>query len=212
MPAPTEPTSASPNPAFPDLDLKNRHLAAFLAWLIPGLGHIYQRRYGKGLLFAICILGTFYYGLAIGENKVVFASTQPIVSRNFAFVRDRWQYPCQFWVGLPALPALVQRARVIDGNEPFPFIGMAPPRETLPNGERFTSTDVGNQTIYQPNELAQWQYDLGYKFELGWVFTVVAGLLNVLAIFDAHAGPLPVHQHPPDDKKKENEGDKNGSG
>ena len=201
------PPTPGPVAAFPELDLKNRHLAAFLAWLIPGLGHVYQRRYGKGALFAICILGTFYYGLAIGDNKVVFASTAPILSRDFAFVRDRWQYPCQFWTGLPALPALVQRARVRNGKEPLPYIGMAPP---LPHGE-FKSKDIAGNFINQPNQLAQWQYDLGYRFELGWVFTAVAGLLNVLAIFDAHAGPLPVHQRAPEEKKKA-EDSKDGSG
>lgn len=206
MAAQNVPTSSSPNPAFPDLDLKNRHLAAFLAWLIPGMGHIYQGRTGKGLLFATCILGTFYYGLAIGDNKVVFASTAPIVSSDFAFVRDRWQYPCQFFVGLPALPALVQRARVLDGMEPLPWIGQAPPQPASRDG--FPIEDVAGNLARQPTQLAQWQYDLGPYFELGWVFTVVAGLLNVLAIFDAHAGPLPIHQHKPGKKKKEEDDDK----
>ena len=36
----------------PSLDLKNPGLAAFLAWLIPGLGHIYQGRILKGVLFS----------------------------------------------------------------------------------------------------------------------------------------------------------------
>ena len=210
MAAQNDPASSSPNPAFPDLDLKNRHLAAFLAWLIPGMGHIYQGRTGKGLLFAICILGTFYYGLAIGENKVVFASTAPIVSRDFAFVRERWQYPCQFFVGLPALPALVQRARVRDGQPPLPLIGQAPPRGL--NEAPFPVEDVAGKFANEPTELAQWQYELGYRFELGWVFTVVAGLLNVLAIFDAHAGPLPIHHSKPDEEKKEENDNKGGSG
>lgn len=191
------PTFTAVNSAFPDLDLKNRRLAAFLAWLIPGLGHLYQGRTGKGLLFAICILGTFYYGLYIGDGKVVYASTAPLISRDFAFVRDRWQYPCQFFVGLPALPALVQRARVLDGKEPLPYIGMAPPKEA--NQGPFDVIDVSGNTAHQPTELAKWQYELGYRFELGWVFTVVAGLLNVLAIFDAHAGPLVIPAAKPDD-------------
>ena len=195
------PTPAAVNPAFPDLDLKNRRLAAFLAWLIPGAGHIYQGRTGKGLLFAIFILGTFYYGLYIGDGKVVYASTAPIVSRDFAFVRDRWQYPCQFFAGLPALPAVVQRARVLSGKEPLPYLGMAPPRQAAPGG--FEVIDVAGNIARQPTELAQWQYELGYRFELGWVFTVVAGLLNVLAIFDAHAGPLVIQTAKPDEDKKE---------
>src|SRR5262245_54445208 len=32
-----------------DVELKDPPLAAFLAWLVPGLGHIYQGRTGKGV-------------------------------------------------------------------------------------------------------------------------------------------------------------------
>lgn len=202
MPTNIGQNTAPVNPAFPDLDLKNRRLAAFLAWLIPGLGHLYQGRTGKGLLFAICILSTFYYGLYIGDGKVVFASTAPIISRDFAFVRDRWQYPCQFFVGLPALPALVQRARVLDGKQPLPWIGQAPPKGA--DQGPFEVKDVAGNIARQPNQVAQWQYELGYRFELGWVFTVVAGLLNLLVIFDAHAGPLVIPSNKPDEKIEQN--------
>ena len=58
-----------------EIDLKDPRLAAFLAWLIPGAGHIYQGRTGKGVLFFVCILGTFFYGLYIGDGRVVYAST-----------------------------------------------------------------------------------------------------------------------------------------
>ena len=71
---------------------------AFLAWLLPGLGHLYQGRTGKGILFFVCIVGTFIYGLYLGDGRVVYAST-PILSR--------WQFLCQVGVGLPALPAVL---------------------------------------------------------------------------------------------------------
>jgi len=45
-----------------------------------------------------------------------------------------------------------------------------------------------------------WNYDLGEMFEIGTVFTVIAGLLNILAIFDAYGGPLVIP--PPEEKKK----------
>ncbi len=38
------------------VDLRNRYLAALLAWLIPGAGHLYQGRRTKGQLFFVCIL------------------------------------------------------------------------------------------------------------------------------------------------------------
>ncbi len=94
----------SPDPDDPvEIDLRNRYLAALWAWLIPGAGHVYQRRYAKAILYAVCILGTFFFGLGLGRNKVVYAS--------FRRPDMRYPYICQVFVGLPALPALVQRQR-----------------------------------------------------------------------------------------------------
>ena len=39
-----------------EIDLRNPLRAAFWALLWPGSGHIYQRRYAKGILFMACIL------------------------------------------------------------------------------------------------------------------------------------------------------------
>src|SRR5437870_7556008 len=103
-----------------EIDLRDPALAAILAWLIPGAGHLYQRRTGKGLLFMICILGTYFFGLALGEGKVVYASWNQ--------VDRRWQYPLQLGAGLPALPAIVQSMIVRRGNEPRMGGVMAPPR------------------------------------------------------------------------------------
>lgn len=38
--------------------------ACMLAWLLPGLGHFYLRRTGKGLVFLLCLLGMYALGLA----------------------------------------------------------------------------------------------------------------------------------------------------
>ena len=40
------------------------------------------------------------------------------------------------------------------------------------------------------NELAEWHKKYHSYFELGTVYTMIAGLLNVLVIFDAAAGPV----------------------
>lgn len=185
-----------------EIDLKDPRLAAFLAWLVPGLGHFYQGRTGKGLLFFVCIIGTFYYGLYVGGGRVVYASTAPIV--NMQFLRDRWQYVCQVGVGLPALPALVQRERMNRGMAPmFGDNFMRPPYTVAPANQPdlFRSEDmtVKKNEVIHPDELAKWNYELGDNFEIGTVFTVIAGLLNILAIFDAYGGPLLITS---DDKKK----------
>lgn len=178
------------------IDLKDPFLAAFLAWLIPGLGHLYQGRTAKGVLFFVCIMSTFIYGLYLGGSselgwgRVVYASW-----------RDgdkRLNYFCQIGAGLPALPALVQASRV--GNRKEPLFGgfMAPPQ--LP-GDRIPG---GGPTL---DELHR---KLHRFFELGTVFTMVAGLLNILAIYDAWGGPVfpqPEKEEEEDDQDEEGKPD-----
>lgn len=89
------------------VDLKNPWLAGCLAYLIPGAGHLYQGRYFKGILYSTCILGTFLYGMHLGDWCVVYTRTEGGESgagRSFG-------YFAQVLVGLPALPAAVQSYR-----------------------------------------------------------------------------------------------------
>lgn len=94
--------------------LKNPWLAALLAYLIPGAGHLYQGRVFKGLLYFVCIVGTFLYGMKLGDWKVVYyRGDLPLLkAANLGYL-------AQALVGLPALPALVQSKRYFDpGNRP----------------------------------------------------------------------------------------------
>jgi Family of unknown function (DUF6677) len=176
-----------------EIQLKDRRLAAFLAWLFPGLGHFYQGRTGKGVLFLVCIFGTFLYGLYLGEGRVVYASTTPGIF-------SRWQYYCQLGVGLPALPAIVQARRAKAGLGPlFGIEWMRPPKMFGDFGE-FRSTDNSGNEVISPDELAKWNHDLADRFEMGTVYTVIAGLLNLLVIYDAYGGPLVI---PHEEKKKQ---------
>ncbi|MCA9134036.1 MAG: hypothetical protein KDA45_12805, partial [Planctomycetales bacterium] len=56
------------------LDLRNRNVAAVLAWLIPGAGHFYQRRYFKSAIFSVCILSSFLIGMFVAGGRCVYAS------------------------------------------------------------------------------------------------------------------------------------------
>jgi hypothetical protein len=165
-----------------EVDLRQPGTAAFLAWLWPGAGHVYQGRYAKGALFMICILSTYFIGLTIGEGHVVYAS--------WTKEDKRWQYICQVGVGLPALPALVQNRRVMADKEPLLGGIMAPPRQPVqPEGK---------------DMLASWHESLSGNFDLGTLYTMIAGLLNVLAICDAYSGPFV----PSSDKEKDEDSDK----
>ncbi|MBC7352266.1 MAG: hypothetical protein H5U08_07895 [Thermogutta sp.] len=154
--------------------LKDPWIAAFLAWLLPGLGHWYQGRQAKAILFFVCIMGLFIYGCYLGGNRelgyarVVYASFRPGDMRLY--------YLCQIGVGLPAMPALIQAARVRQNKPPLWNNFMAPPR---------LGTDDDN-----PPTLSRLCYELHAYFDLGSLYTAIAGLLNILVIFDAFGGPL----------------------
>lgn len=179
-----------------EIDLRNPAVAAVWAWVWPGAGHIYQRRYAKGVLFMACILGTWIFGLGLGDGHVVYASW----TKN----DHRWHYFCQLGVGTPALPALMQSRRVRDGKEPLLNGFMAPPRNVV--------SDSAPAWKLQDDELAQWNLNYHSYFELGTLYTMIAGLLNILAIYDAYSGPMIVSpdeksdKPPPDGEKKKKRG------
>jgi len=208
-------------PKAPAIDLRDPWLAAFLAWLVPGLGHMYQRRWGKGGLFMTCILGTFFYGLWLGGGRVVYASFRE-GDAHYAFL-------AQVGVGLPALPAVVQAMRVSGTSPKAPLLGgfMAPPmipgqlvpRAWILDQRAKHPDDVEFDPAYFPDadeiyyrysgipiergysdQLGQWNYKLGAFFDLGTVFTMIAGLLNILAIWDAWGGPALPGGAPDNDK------------
>lgn len=162
------------NPADPtQVRLKDPITAALLAWLIPGLGHLYQGRLAKAVLFFVCIMGTFTYGLYLGSDsevgwgRVVYCTWRP--------EDRRLHYLCQIGVGLPAMPALIQTIRVNCDKEPLGSF-MAPPPLINKFGEHTpTVNDIHRR--------------LGRYFSLGELYTSVAGLLNILVILDALAGP-----------------------
>ncbi|MCC7084480.1 MAG: hypothetical protein IT427_05690 [Pirellulales bacterium] len=245
----TTPNLQSPveSPAKPsEIDLRDPWLAAFLSWLIPGLGHIYQRRWGKGGLFMACILGTFFYGLWIGGGRVVYASFREPDFRDW-----RWHYIAQVASGLPALPAVVQAIRTGGPSPKAPLFGsfMAPPmhrgqpvprewveeqsaREVKADPqpreyeyalryfrefrteenptEYYVHYDPDPHDAVSPNateQSGQWNYKYGAYFDLGTVFTMIAGLLNVLAVWDAWGGPMVIMPKPKREKnKKKNDG------
>lgn len=180
------------------IDLRNPWLAALLAWCIPGLGHFYQGRNHKGGLFMGAVLGMFLAGMWLGGGKVVYASWRP---------EPRFAYVCQIGAGLVAMPALVQ-SRSMAGPARQPLFGstfMAPPLRpgqivSRAYAERVVDSDPDIEAEafferppgreFRGDQLSVWQRRLGRWFEYGTLYTMLAGMLNLLAIYDAFAGPL----------------------
>lgn len=155
------------------VDLKNARLAALLAWLVPGLGHLYQGRRGKAFLYFVCILGLFFTGMVMGEWKIVYWRWVNPLHSSEDF---RIWYPAQFWVGLVTFPAVIQATLVKYGMNPV----------------------LGGYLAEPPmNAINALHSSAGRFVDIGVVYTSIAGLLNVLAIYDAYEGPAIVDEPAP---------------
>lgn len=126
----------------PAVPLKNPWLAGVLAFLMPGAGHLYQGRIFKAVLYFVCILSTFGFGVSIGEGRPVYLyyynrvddgrqqedfldfpadlivqqDATPNGQRRFSQRLMNYGYLAQVMVGLPALPGLIQNARYNPGQ------------------------------------------------------------------------------------------------
>ncbi len=157
------------------VSLRRPEVAAVLAWLFPGAGHFYQGRQAKALIFCVSIMTIYILGMLMGAGKVVY----------FSWLKEdrRWQYFCQVGVGVPALPALVQAWHLSRAPTPLWSGFMARPQDK--------------------NVLSKWHSSLSAGFDLGSLYTMIAGLLNYLVVFDAYGGPLP----PPISERKKRKRD-----
>jgi hypothetical protein len=184
-------TEASKPSSQEPVDLKDPTMAGLLAWLVPGLGHCYQGRWAKAVLYFGSIIGLFVLGLYLSGGSYVDASG---MEHKLGYGRAvyfawrpadrRWHYICQFGAGLPALPALLQASRMNNHQKVWWGGFMAPPR---PSADRRDNGNDPNADQPTRSDLDRW---LARRFELGGVLAMIAGLLNVLAIYDACAGPV----------------------
>lgn len=180
------PTSPHPAPA-PPVDM----VAGVLSFLVPGLGQIYQGRIAKGVLFLVCLYGMFFGGMAMGDWKNVYivetaedgrgttpwANNSWHLPRSAANLVNRLHYAGQFWIGVAAWPAIWQYNHLpVPSETTSPF---------LHNFERAPSVEEGNENQRQ-----------GKLPDVAWVYTVIAGVLNILVIYDALAGPAFVAAAP----------------
>jgi len=150
--------------------------AALLSYLVPGLGQISQGRVGKGLLFMVCLYGLFFYGMELGQKKNVYLPRGKAIVGPWKLPRiasdlyQRPQFAGQFWIGIAAWPAIWQYWH-FDNRQP---------------ADRYLGT---YQRMEDEDKLNDLQRQGDKTWDLAWVYTVIAGVLNVLVIYDAWAGP-----------------------
>jgi Family of unknown function (DUF6677) len=257
------------------IDLKTPWVALVLAFLVPGAGHFYQGRRFKGTVYMACILGTFLFGMFLGEWRPVYWTENAGQGRFGRPAKKNLGFLAQAGVGTPAIFAYLQSRRYhslgnqpaiqnapeVKGNRDEPlattidaeFTGVLEYKDGRPqqpvsgrlhlepwnrtfkgtletaNGnlqlgnslfvdsrilgdpERLVqagivdgdaTNEVGRITGSIPRGLASWLFAplddqvlqdlnrrLNKRFEMALVYTWIAGLLNILAIWDAVQGP-----------------------
>jgi len=179
-------------------------LAGVLSYLVPGLGQIVQGRVGKGLLFLVCVYALFFYGMYLGTASVTIGdqtyrlngsvyvpqlervaqdnNLPPFVQTLY---KNRPQFVGQFWVGIVVWPAILQYRDVQQAVNEDPMRSF---EKVLDEGEH---PYLGRYQREPSASALSAVHNAGDKrLELGWVYTVIAGVLNILVISDAVAGPV----------------------
>ena len=141
-------------------------------------------------------------GLGLGRGRCVYASFKP---GDF-----RWQYMLQVGNGALALPAIAQAIKTRDGGDPLFVLAerynegerdsngrpvefsivrddVPPTQKTLKDG--FMAPPAGPIYLSNNDVLGMWHFEMKHMFQIGTLYTVIAGLLNFLAIYDAFCGP-----------------------
>jgi hypothetical protein len=169
------------------------YLAIILAWAVPGLGHLIVGERSRGLLFAITIHALFGLGLVLGGIKAINPPDQPI-----------WTYT-QYLAGWPML---------ISGRIEKSWMGQTPQEPSRFNdlvreyaGDRPPAND--NSEIAERKAYAEKMFSL-YPIltyhpkiqDIGSVYCGIAGMLNLLVMFDVLLRVTGTERENPADRKR----------
>lgn len=140
-------------------------VALFLAWLIPGAGHVYLGRVGRGTILFVMIGATFWAGMAMGGVMTV------------DYHNERWWFAAAMLTGIHGLVGWHRQGEVYKELADDPTIGLAP-RPGTP--QRKTWNERVDQRLAAEGKALVYPTDTVARAYVG-----VAGLLNLLCVFDA---------------------------
>lgn len=180
-----------------EIPLRHPGVAALLSWLVPGLGQLYQGRRAKGRMFLAALVAILVAGLWIGGGRVAYCQWRP-GARRLEFLG-------QAGVGAVAVPAVIQSWTLAATGRPLlPGGWFAPPlvpgQAVSPAYAAGLERDEPGMTFFRDardgtlrshaDQLSVWYLGLGRFFDIGTLYVTIAGLLNLLVVYDAWAGPL----------------------
>ena len=144
---------------------RNPLFALVLAWIVPGAGHVYLGRTRRGIIIFVTIAATFWAGVAIGGIMTVDRQNQ------------RWWFIAEMLTGVHGLVGQYRHKQLMSRiTEEFePQIEQAQAVEG-PIGRR----------AFIDEKLAERQLALVAPVDtVALAYAGVAGLLNIMCIFDA---------------------------
>ena len=163
--------SRNPEKTFKPMPL----LALILAWLIPGAGHVYLRRYVRGVVIFVLVTATFWAGVAIGGVMTV--------DRH----QERWWFIADMFTGVHGLVSWHRQ------NEVYEAIIPELPRTRNPQIQKAAINQaLDERGLFLPAPTAA----------VARVYSGVAGMMALMCIFDAFMlAMMGVSGEPKTDKK-----------
>jgi hypothetical protein len=143
-------------------------IAMALAWIVPGAGHVYIGRPVRGLIIFFVIGATFWGGMAIGGVMTIDSETEP------------WWFAADMLTGAHGMGAWQYQRRIYEGLQ-IDAVREADSRN-IPIGMSRGEW----QRILIDQKLAEENLALVAPTEtVARAYCGVAGMLNLLCIFDA---------------------------
>ena len=142
-------------------------VALFLAWLVPGLGHIYVGRNLRGVIIFLAIGATFWAGVAMGGVMTV------------DYHNERWWFTAQMFTGIHGLTGWQRQRMVYSQLAEKDFSLIPPTRETRSRDREKWALKVDKALA--ENDIAL----VAPTSTIARAYGGVAGLLNLMCMFDA---------------------------
>jgi len=140
-------------------------LALLLAWLAPGAGHVYLGRPIRGVIIFLAIAATFWSGVAVGGVMTV------------DYHSERWWFAAQILTGVHGIVGWRRQATVYRRLASDSQVGPPPPAGTPDRADWESRVD---------RKLAADGVALACPTDtVARAYTGVAGLLNLMCMFDA---------------------------
>jgi hypothetical protein len=141
-------------------------VAAVLAWIVPGAGHLYLGKRARGLVILFTIGLTFWGGVAMGGAMTVYSQAEP------------WWFAADMLTGVHGLAAWQYQQRICLRVQDVAM------RKAAAEG-RSQDGPEGRIELFEKELAAQRLALVAPADSVARAYSGVAGLLNLLCIFDA---------------------------